>query len=164
MKKLSALFALFFIVSGCTPIPVKPTPPIESVIDVPGRNKDQIYTATKSWIAENFRSAKSVIELDDRQTGQIIGNASIRWPCSGLACLGQTDWKLDFTMRVDTKDQKMKVTFMNLGLSWPPTSGAPSADHLPIREDQMADVRPALAKLQDELTASIKKEQTKADW
>lgn len=159
-----AVLAVFLALIGCAGMQPAKESSIESVIEVPGHTKDQIYTATKIWIAENFRSAKAVIENDDKESGRIIGNGRIKYPCSGFSCLGQSDWTLDFTMRVDMKDQKMKLTFSNLGISWPYSQSAPSADHLPVREDQMSDVRPALIKLGDELRAAIDKEQTKANW
>ena len=49
----------------------------DRVVEAPGHSKDDIYTATKVWIAENFKSAKSVIELDSKEDGIIIGNGVI---------------------------------------------------------------------------------------
>ena len=163
MQKLITA-VMMMIIAGCTPMPVKETPPIESVIDMPGFNKDQIYTATKVWIAENFMSAKAVIENDDKEAGRVIGNGRIKYPCSGFSCISRADWTLDFTMRVDIKDQKIRLTFTNLGFSFPSTQGIPAADDWPIRENQMGDVRPALIKLGEELKDAITKEKTKADW
>ena len=34
---------------------------IVQVFEAPGYSKDQIFSATKVWIAENFKSAKAVI-------------------------------------------------------------------------------------------------------
>lgn len=163
MKKLMIVVGMLVLV-GCTPMPVKETPPIMSVIDMPGYSKDQIYTATKIWIAENFRSAKAVIENDDKEAGRVIGNSSIKYPCSGFSCVGKHDWTLYFTMRVDMKAQKMKITFTNLGISWPSTRSVLGADNIRVSDSDMEDVRPALLKLGEELRVAITKEKTKADW
>lgn len=42
------------------------------VIDSTAKSKDQIYSATKVFIAETWRSAQDVIQNDDREGGTII--------------------------------------------------------------------------------------------
>lgn len=54
--------------------------PIEQVFDTPGYDKAQIYDAAKVWIAENFRSAKAVMEYDNKEEGTLIGNGLIPYP------------------------------------------------------------------------------------
>lgn len=94
--------------------------PVEQVFEAPGYDKAQIYGSTKVWIAENFRSAKAVMEYENKEEGTLIGNGVIPYPCKGfLDCLGKPEWKVRFTMRVDTKDEKFRVTFSNINLIWP---------------------------------------------
>ena len=159
MKKLM-IFVTMLLIAACTPMPVKASKasaPIESIIDMPGISKDQIYAGTKSWIAETFRSAKAVIQDDDKSAGRIIGTGRVKYPCSGFACMGKSDWTLDFTIRVDIKDQKMRVTFLNLGESFPPSPGygLAGAENLPLRDSERDDVSPTLLKMQDDLKAFI---------
>jgi hypothetical protein len=144
-------------------MPVKEIPPVESVIEMPGQSKDQIYAGTKGWLAQTFVSAKAVIEDDEKDEGRIIGNGRVKWPCTGLACLGQYDWLLGFTMRVDMKDDKMRVTFTNLQSIVPPSQGVYGGTY-PVREDQMDAVRPALDYLRDDMKAAILSGKAKADW
>lgn len=163
-------FAIFFAMialTGCAGLEPAKESSIESVIDVPGRTKEQIYSATKIWIAETFNSAKAVIEDDDKESGRVIGNGLIQYPCSGFACFAKEDWKLGFTMRVDIKDQKFKITFLNLRFSMPPSRSGmffvPGTERN-VLQGEFDDARPALLALSEQLRAAIEKEQAKANW
>lgn len=86
--------------------------PVEQVFDATGHAQEEIYRSAKIWIAESFRSAKAVIEYDNEQEGTIIGNGLIQYPCKGaLECLGKPDWKVSFTLRIDTKPDKFRTVF-----------------------------------------------------
>ncbi|MFL9585078.1 DUF4468 domain-containing protein [Stenotrophomonas sp. AB1(2024)] len=99
--------------------------PVEQVFEVPGYNKAQIYDAAKVWIAENFRSAKAVMEYENKDEGTLIGNGLIAYPCKGaFECMGKPDWKVRFTLRIDTKDDKFRLTFSNINLTWPAAYGS----------------------------------------
>jgi hypothetical protein len=134
---------------------------IESVTEMPGYGKEQIYTGTKTWIAETFQSAKAVIENDDKDAGTIIGNASVEFPCVGniFSCAGKSDKRLQFTLRVDMKDQKFKVTLSNM------TSFYPTGENMALwKHDIDEAARPALAKLGEQLKATIEKEKSSSNW
>ena len=66
---------------------------------------------------------------------------------------------IDFTMRVDMKDQKIKITFTHLSISFPD-----GGDGVAVLESRMADVRPALIKLGEKLKASIEKGKSNNNW
>lgn len=140
----------------------------ERVFNVPNHSRDQIYTSIKIWIAENFRSAKSVIELDSKEDGVIIGNGVIPYPCSAMNCLTKGNWKVPFTMRVDIKDYKFKIRFSNIKLSWPASysSGILSpAYYGPVNSQGDMDViKPALLKLGDDIHAAIISGKSNDDW
>ena len=53
-----------------------------------------------------FRSAKKVIEYENLDEGIIIGN--------GLKPNVKAGWDVGFTMRVDVKDEKFRISFHNL--------------------------------------------------
>lgn len=167
MKKLIILTVMLGL-AACAPMPVKENAPVESVINMPGFSKDQIYAGTKSWIAENFRSAKAVIQDDDKDAGRIIGNGNIKYPCSGFSCMTKSDWKLDFTMRVDIKDQKMRVTFTNLGISFPPSAAGlmvvQGENNMPLSGGEMDEVQPSLDKMRDQLVTSIQQNKAQSNF
>jgi len=160
------LVMIFVFLTGCAglqPI-VDADRTFERIVEAPGYSKEQIFNGTKIWIAENFKSAKAVLEYENKDTGIIIGNGSISFPCSGLNCIATADWKAPFTMRIDIKDQKFRLTFSNLYLSWPPHGAWPGYDG-PIRNQRELDaIRPELLKFGDQILASFGKEKGKSDW
>lgn len=83
---------------------------VEYVAEVPGLSRTEIYDGLKYWIAENFRSAKQVIDYEDRANGVFIGNGVI--PniilSSGLA---QIPLNGSFKMKAEAKDGKFRLTF-----------------------------------------------------
>lgn len=134
---------------------------IKQVFDASGYSKEQIFNGAKIWISENFRSAKAVLEYENKEAGTIIGNGNIPFPCQGFQCIGTGGWKVSFTMRADIKDQKFRLTFTNLrvfgtdrGLYDGPIG----------RESSFNNVKDALSGFGREIVASLKKEQSKDDW
>jgi hypothetical protein len=92
--------------------------PIELIFDAPGKTKDQLFSATKSWIAETFVSAKAVIDDADKDAGRIIAKGRVVSPCKqGMGCL-LTKY-IAFTLRIDMKDGKARMTFSNLSVISP---------------------------------------------
>ena len=171
MRSLFLLIvAVSIVLSGCTgmqPVTEKDTT-FSRIVNVPGVTKDKIYTNAKIWIAENFRSAKAVTEYDDKEKGTIIGNGNMKYPCEGIECIAKNDWKIHFTMRVDTKDEKFRLTFTNLRLSWPPrvdSLGYHAAYNGPI--NQMSDVnkiKPKLLGFGDQISSSITGAKGSDNW
>lgn len=99
---------------GCV-TPMTPTkqsmPDITQIIEVPNKSKDQIFEDSKIWIAQSFKSANNVIQYADKDTGSIIGKGNIQYPCDGLIdCGAFGNDKVNFTIKIDTKDNKARVT------------------------------------------------------
>lgn len=166
MKKLMLMVAMLVLpdlaIAGLDSFELADkTTVIESVTGMPGYDKGQIYTGTKTWIAETFWSAKVVIENDDKEAGTIIGNASVEFPCVGniFTCAGKSDKRLQFTLRVDMKDQKFKITLSNM------SSFYPTGENMALwKNDIDESARPALAKLSESLRYAIENEKTKTNW
>lgn len=161
--KLAAIYILL-VLSGCAGMQPAKESSIESVVDVPGRTKEQIYVATKIWIAETFHSAKAVIENDDKEAGRVIGNGIIAYPCNGIGCFGKEGWKIGFTMRVDTKDQKFRLTFSNITFIMPPSTYVPSGLERGVLQEEFDNARPALLDLGKQLLAAIEKEKDNTNF
>jgi len=144
--------------------------PIEQVFEAPGYEKSQIYDAAKVWIAENFRSAKAVMEYDNKEEGTLIGNGLIAYPCKGaFDCLAKPDWKVRFTMRVDTKDGRFRLTFSNVGLVWPAAvhNGVVSRanDGSPLNSQKDRDkISAALLDFGPQIQAALGKEKADDNW
>ena len=157
---------LCLILSGCAGLqPVNNADlTFNRVVDAPGFTKDQIYDFTKMWVAENFKSAKAVIEYEDKATGAIIGNGSISYPCQGVNCIAKESWKVHFTMRVDIKDDKFRLSFSNLGLWSPGTYGRVGQETPIYMQSDLDAVKPKLLSFGDQILASFSKNKSAAQW
>jgi hypothetical protein len=112
----------FFILSasltiGCAGSYKKATPedkaPYQEIKTIDG-TKDDLFLRTKRWMAETFRSSKAVIEFEDKENGQIIGNT--RLPIKGG--LGTTFY-FDMTIIIGIRDGKIRLTAKNFRESVP---------------------------------------------
>ena len=122
-------------------------------VDMP---KDAIYQGANQWIAEKFVSAKRVIELQDQETGTIIGNGISQIP----GPLPFTTMPLRFKLRIDMKDGKLRMTFTNFELV--------EAGNKPIEyanrqflEPKAGDMANSLA---DNLATYLRQRTVESDW
>jgi hypothetical protein len=74
--------------------------------------KDKVYDKCMQWISHNFKSAKAVIEYQDKDAGKIIGNGSTSFTRSIV------EIPLTFTMEISIKDGKYRLVFDNLIALW----------------------------------------------
>ena len=160
---LIAILAVLASCAGLQPISEKDLI-IQRIIEVPDFTKDQIYNQIKIWIAENFRSAKAVIEHDDKESGALIGNGIVKYPCEGAECLVKYDWKVHFTMRVDIKDGKFRQTFSNLSISWPASRNSPAYEGPVATQSDLNKIKPKLLKMGDQIANAIKKSKGETKW
>ena len=43
------------------------------VVNVDSVKKEELYNRAKHWLVETFNSAKDVIQIDDKENGEIVG-------------------------------------------------------------------------------------------
>lgn len=119
-KNYIFIFVLIFLFGCAGMMPVnKAELEFSEVITLDSLGKEAIFNGMKIWIAENFKSAKAVIEYENKDQSTLIGNGMISYPCDGMSCIGKTGWNIGFTMRADIKENRFKLTFNNLIISWP---------------------------------------------
>lgn len=165
-----ALFSGMTLAESATPQELADiNAPVEQVFDAPGYSKDQLFNASRIWIAQNFRSGKAVVEYESKEEGTIVGNGTIAYPCKGgFDCMSKPDWRVRFTMRVDIKDGKFRLTFSNMNLTWPASynSGIAIAAHdgpLYSKKDR-EKVTAALLAFGPKLQLSLGQAKTNDDW
>lgn len=164
------LLLAMIMLAGCAGLaPVdKSQLTFDRIVEAPGMTKDQIYDGTRMWIAENFRSAKAVLEYENKEAGTLIGNGSMQYPCAGLDCLAKNDWVTHFTMRVDIKDGKFKVSFSNLRITWPAKyvyGSAQQAGDIQVNtQGDLGAIKPKLLAFGDEIANAISSNKAKADF
>jgi hypothetical protein len=72
------------------------------------KTKDQIYSDTKMFIAETWKSSKDVIQNDDKEAGVIlIKGINVQTFSSGIADITKYTFKYNITFRM--KDNKYKI-------------------------------------------------------
>lgn len=96
-------------------------------VNVDSTKKDILYSKSKLWFANTFKSAKDVIQLDDKENGIILGKGIYQdTEKVGLAGTIQRNWK--FTIKIQLKDAKYKAEIYDIDLttnqSNPPTTAS----------------------------------------
>lgn len=118
MKNILVAGVIGFGLVGCATTPQQPAEPVkfEKIYLMGELKQAQVYDGARQWFATAFRSANAVIQYEDRATGSIIGKGNMQYRCAGFAdCMTMTTGdRVDFTIRVDTKDGRMRVSYDNL--------------------------------------------------
>jgi hypothetical protein len=128
----------------------------DQVYEVPGATKDQIFSTSRIWIAEHFNSAKAVIEYENKDDGVIVGNGFIPCPWSTFQCIG--NWRVGFTMRIDMKEEKFRLTFSNL------SQHSPKYDGPLTNTGQIEKAKPKLFAIGDDIAKAIAKPKSADNW
>ena len=107
MKKILPAMLLFLF--GCASLQPQQTPEAK-VYPVEGVKKQQLMTKANQWIAENFGSAKDVIQYKNIPEGKMI--------CKGVGSVRASgdmfDRKYYYTWVLEFKDDKIKMEFKNI--------------------------------------------------
>jgi len=112
MKLYIALFILVSI--GCAPakkIEKQNYPvPFEFVlIDTVNADKNYIYVKAHEWISKTYNSAKTVIDMQDKEAGKLIGKAKITITPSSYSSHGSIAASVvDYIISIDVKDGKYR--------------------------------------------------------
>jgi hypothetical protein len=79
----------------------------DTVIVVNETDPDVIYSKVRIWVADNFKSAKEVIQLEDKKTHVIVGNGTIRYDGLGFGYQCFEGW-ISFSFKVQVKEGRFK--------------------------------------------------------
>ena len=108
MKKYILAFMLCFVSIMNYAAEIKETavtfPEYQGVVtsNIPASD---LYTKAKLWIAENFRSANSVIQLDSPETGTIICKGIYVYDAGKL-----TEMRVHMTLKIEAKENRFRYT------------------------------------------------------
>lgn len=166
MKRFMLSMAILLI-AGCASMQQSPDAgkPSEYVLAAQGKTKDQIFSITKSWIAETFVSAKDVIDDADPKAGLIIAKGIVPHPCIQAHGCGSNS--ISFTLRVDMKDGKLRMIFSNPLIISPPIPGTLKdyeSRYSPKMVGDVEDTHTAFEKLRDSLNSYISKGSADKNW
>lgn len=119
MKKYVFIFALLSTSAFAQEIDplVSATLPIDSttskisfveIVKVDSLNKDQIYNLSRQWFSQTFKSAESVLDLEDKDNGQLIGKGF-----SDID-LGKVVVKMWYTIQLFSKEGRYRLCITNI--------------------------------------------------
>ncbi|MGJ1329368.1 DUF4468 domain-containing protein [Sphingobacterium multivorum] len=80
----------------------------KEVVEVPKSSKKDIFLKTQIFFANTFRSAKNVIDLNDPESGIIIGSGNFIIHPTYLGI--PQDELIRFTIKVECKDDRYRYT------------------------------------------------------
>ena len=80
------------------------------VIDSIPKTKEQIYVAVNDWFVRSFNNGKSVIQLNDKDAGCIIGKGYISNPGDTQSFFTNSHISAYVIIRADIKDNRMRIT------------------------------------------------------
>lgn len=78
------------------------------VIEVPGATKEDLYKRALYWISQNFKSANDVIQLKDKEDGQIVSKGSFAYYAPPFSVGTNYSGVFSFTFTFDCKDGKYR--------------------------------------------------------
>lgn len=83
----------------------------ESIVELTG-TKDDLYTKAKQAIVELFFDAKSVIQMDDKDAGKLIGKGTVFCPIKVLGVSSGVYTR--YTISVEVKDGKYRLRLYDI--------------------------------------------------
>jgi len=100
------------------------------VVKVDGASSFELYSRAREWFVTTFNSAEAVLQMDDKESGKLIGKAfsDIVTP-AGFTPI--TD-KLHYTLSIYLKDGRYKYSITSLQIQQYPSTSSPSPEKNPI--------------------------------
>ena len=169
MKKVTVASIMLLSFAGYAQAASDLSREVSQIVEMPNMQQKQIYDASKIWIAKNFKSANSVIQYEDASTGTIVGKGSMDFPCSSnWDCMAHANENIFFTLKIDTKENKARLTFSDLlvktgrkvvGSSVIPGNEVP----VYVRKDK-EKIEDGLKKLIQKYEVEVKQTPSDSDW
>lgn len=84
---------------------------ITEVINVPGKTKEELYVLLNYWYSNSFNDGKSVIQLNDKDAGVIIGKGYVSEIATHVGGMNRYIVNMYPIIKTDIKDDKIRVTY-----------------------------------------------------
>ncbi|MBC8552823.1 MAG: DUF4468 domain-containing protein [Candidatus Brocadiales bacterium] len=159
MKLNSFIVTLFslFIIHCALPPKVDESMNIQRIIELPDQNQELLFTKSMEWFSTSFKSSKAVIDYSDIETGIIMGNGNMDY--GGILTAG---YDVLFSIKVDVKDNRSRITLGNFILRIPPSKYAGEME-APMVVRDFEKVRPKLEALATNYVEYMN-QNTESDW
>ena len=109
-RTVFVLAVLGTILLGCASARQAPSSamaPMEEIVNHP-HSKDKAFTRAQRWAAQTFVSANEVIQMEDRESGTLVMKGVRQMPIYGM--IGEEGF-FNYTLTLDIRDQKMRITY-----------------------------------------------------
>lgn len=83
-------------------------PVYQGVVNINNKSASDLYAHIKLWIAENFRSANDVIQLDDKENGVLVVKGNI--PITMKTLVGMYTYSMHTNFKFETKENRFRYT------------------------------------------------------
>lgn len=85
----------------------------QGVVEVPGVSKADLYTRAYAWVAKAYRSANDVVQMNDKEAGQLVAKGNMRVTARALG-MDMDAGIIRHTLSIYVKDGKYKYVLTNL--------------------------------------------------
>ena len=85
----------------------------EEVVEVPGLSKDELYDKLRRFVVINYNSANNVIQLDDKDSGNIIVKGLLPY---NINWMGVSSYNSRHTLDIKVKDGRYKYKITSYGM------------------------------------------------
>ena len=130
------------------------------VVQLQGVTKEEMYNRVKLWFVETYNSSKDVIQIDDKERGEIIGKGCFRavWNLRFYTAQSMNVWK---TIKIQLKNDSFRyeITDFRLNNVFFPTQNTSVSDlGVPLEQwnkGHDSNNRRFYPKINNEMTALI---------
>lgn len=86
------------------------------VVELPGQTKEQLFVKARHWFTNTFRDSKEVLEINDKETGELSGKGIIksRWHYKQFGKREAYPATVFFHISIWVKDSKYKYAITHL--------------------------------------------------
>jgi hypothetical protein len=98
-----------------------------SEVVVERATKDQLYSAALAWFGDTFGRAKTVLDVQDKERGQLVAKQSFTYAPKALVGSAGIKGTVKFVVTVEVKDGKYRYTIDGFTHEGTPGQGAPSS-------------------------------------
>jgi hypothetical protein len=119
MRNLIYVF-IVFLFSGCITAKYSKTDypdPFEfNRVDSVSGSKNELYVRAHEWVAKSFVNANEVIQMNDKDAGKLIAKGIMTSDVPLGAMVGTAHYQISFTISIDVKQDKYRVSMKNYTL------------------------------------------------
>ena len=80
-----------------------------TIIEAPGKTKDELFVMLNNWFVSSFSSGKSVVQMVDKEQGVILAKGYLSGVGSRVGFMKSVEVGEYIVIRLDIKDEKVRI-------------------------------------------------------